>query len=66
MSYLAHLLVLSTINSFCQQINLYNTDILFMTDNEDQSQIENPIRKVKDLAEEQNEHNLYAFTPKGK
>ena len=41
-------------------------DRLFMADNEDQSQIENPIRKVKDLAEEQNEHNLYAYTPKGK
>ena len=33
-----------------------------MVDNEDQSQRENPIRKVKDLNEEQNEHNLYAFT----
>ena len=37
-----------------------------MVGNEDQSQKENPIRKVKDLDEEQNEHNLYAFTPKGK
>ena len=37
-----------------------------MVGNEDQSQRENSIRKVKDLAEEQNEHNLYAFTPKGK
>ena len=40
--------------------------MLFMADNEDQSQRENPIKKVTDLAEEQNEHNLYAFTPKGK
>ena len=37
-----------------------------MVDNEDQSQRENSIRKVKDLAEEQNEHNLDTFTPKGK
>ena len=37
-----------------------------MVGNEDQSQRENPIRNVKDLDEEQNEHNLYAFTPKGK
>ena len=41
-------------------------DKLFMSDKDDQFQRENPIRKIEDLAAEQNEHELYAFTPKGK